>query len=92
MTKRTAAAQIDQVEAPKPLANVNGHYVFDDTKLSWTITSNPKRPSGKAHQRFEAYLGKQTISEYLAAGGTLADLKYDNAKGYVTFTEVSSDK
>ena len=91
MTKRTAATQIDHVEAPKPLANVNGHYVFDDTKLSWTITSNPKRPSGKAHQRFEAYLGKTTISDYLAAGGTMADLKYDNAKGYVTFETAPSE-
>lgn len=72
-------------EERKPLANVNGHYVFDDTRLAWTTQSNPKRPSGKAHARFAAYMGKSTVAEYLEAGGTMADLKYDNMKGYINF-------
>ena len=80
-TETTSAA----AEERKPLANVNGHYVFDDTRLDWTVQANPKRPSGKAHARFASYMGKATVAEYLEAGGTMADLKYDNAKGYITF-------
>lgn len=85
VSKKVADASTSIVEGPKPLANVNGHYVFDNTRLAWTTTSNPKRPSGKAHTRFAAYMGKSTVAEYLEAGGTMADLKYDNMKGYINF-------
>lgn len=85
--EKTTAVETTAVEATtekKPLANINGVYVQGDTVLTWNTQTNPKRPSGKAHKRFESYLGAHTVDDYLAAGGTIADLKYDNAKGYLT--------
>ena len=88
--KKSKVEVVEVVEAVevatevKPLANINGVYVEATSTLTWTVEKNPKRPSGKAYKRFEAYLGTPTVADYLAAGGTLADLKYDNAKGYIT--------
>lgn len=88
---KKSAAQIEATETTtvaedkKPLANINGTYIHDDTKLDWKITANPKRPSGKAYSRFEAYMNQPTVADYIAAGGTMADLKYDQSKGFLDF-------
>lgn len=71
----------------KPLANINGNYIYPETAITWNIANNPKRPSGKAHARFAEYMSKETVQEYLDAGGTLADLKHDNGKGYLDFSK-----
>lgn len=46
-------------------------------KITWLVDGNPKRPHGKAHERFENYFGTATVEEYLNAGGTKGDLRYD---------------
>lgn len=80
--------KVENTEAEvKPLANINGIYVHPETKINWLTESNPKRPSGKAHARFEAYMGKATVGEYLEAGGTTADLKYDQGKGFLEIVQ-----
>lgn len=88
MKKSQAIAVIEvpqaATEEKAPLANINGVYVHGTSTITWNITTNPKRPSGKAHKRFEAYLGAPTVDDYIAAGGTLADLKYDQQKGFIT--------
>lgn len=71
-------------DAPKPLANINGTYVHPETPITWLVQANPKRPSGKAYTRFAAYMEAPTVSDYLNLGGTLADLKYDASKAYLT--------
>ena len=43
---------------------------------------NPKR--GASGERFEKYMAATTAAEFLALGGTRADLKYDIARGWVT--------
>lgn len=90
--KKSTAALVDttvvaEATGPKALANINGQYVYADTKLAWAITANPKRPSGRAYTRFEAYMKASTVQEYLDNGGTMSDLKYDQAKGFLTFAE-----
>jgi len=77
-----AEAQVESTE-PKALANINGKYVFNETAIEWKAASNPKRPSGKAHARFEAYSKASTVGEFLSLGGTTADLKYDESKGFL---------
>lgn len=47
------------------------------TKIEWLVDGNPKRPSGQSYSRFQNYFQSQTVEEYLNAGGTKGDLKYD---------------
>lgn len=75
---------IADTNEPKALANINGKYVFAETPLTWTISANPKRPSGKAYSRFANYMLAPTVQSYMDNGGTLADLKYDHAKQFFT--------
>jgi hypothetical protein len=86
-SKAVAVVEGSDVESnePKALANINGQYVFAETPISWLIDKNPKRPSGRAHARFESYMKATTVQEYLDTGGTMADLKYDQARGFLSF-------
>jgi hypothetical protein len=52
-------------------------WTSESTKIIWEVDGNPKRPHGKAHARFEAYFGSETVKEYVENGGTKADLRYD---------------
>jgi hypothetical protein len=47
------------------------------TRIEWLVDGNPKRPSGQSYSRFERYFQSPTVEEYLKAGGTKGDLKYD---------------
>lgn len=44
---------------------------------------NPKRPNSKSWKRYEQYKFAQTTHEYIAFGGTKADLAFDEKRGYV---------
>ena len=46
------------------------------------MQKNPKR--GASGERFKKYMAATTAAEFLALGGTRADLKYDIARGWVT--------
>jgi hypothetical protein len=88
MKKTTQIATIpaiaDAATEVKPLANINGVYVHPETPITWLISANPKRPSGKAYARFATYMESSTVADYLNAGGTLADLKYDASRAYLS--------
>ena len=46
------------------------------------VQKNPKR--GASGERFKKYMAATNAAEFLALGGTRADLKYDIARGWVT--------
>lgn len=48
--------------------------------------NNPKKVGSKTHGRFAAYATGMTITEALATGLTTADLVYDAAHGFVSFS------
>lgn len=50
------------------------------------IAPNPKRPGSSAHDRFRLYQIGQTLAQYLAAGGSIADVKWDLERKYITVT------
>jgi len=52
-------------------------------QINWLTAKNPKRAGSKAHARAKAYWKAKTTAEYLALGGTPADLKYDASKGFL---------
>jgi hypothetical protein len=46
-------------------------------EIRWLVPANPKRSGFKAYDRFDRYFGAETVDEYLKAGGTKGDLRYD---------------
>jgi len=53
-------------------------------EITWLVEGNPKREGSKSRDRYEAYRSATTVEEYIAAGGTFGDLKYDAEHGYLT--------
>ena len=48
---------------------------------------NPKRDQSKSWRRYEAYKSATTVNEFLAKGGTPADLAHDVGKGFVWYLD-----
>jgi hypothetical protein len=57
--------------------------ITNETRVKFTVKSNPKREGSKAHARFSKYMAAKTVGEYLELGGTKADLKYDAEKKFI---------
>lgn len=51
--------------------------------ITLLVAENPKRPTAAAHARFALYRTGQTVAEFLAAGGTKADLSWDRVHGFI---------
>jgi hypothetical protein len=51
--------------------------------VEFLVENNPKRVGSKSFDRFSAYMGTGTVGEYIAAGGTYGDLKYDAEHGFI---------
>jgi hypothetical protein len=80
-TKKTAAKPAAKTPA-KPAKVQTKTPTGDERKLSSWV-ENPKKVGSASHARYAAYAGSKTVSEFLANGGTLADLKWDSERGYV---------
>ena len=50
------------------------------------LQENPKTPGSKSFQRYERYKGARSVAEFRGLGGTTADLRYDEKKGFLTVT------
>lgn len=57
--------------------------LIGDNKITILSKTNPKREGSAAHKKFEWYKDGQTVTEFLEAGGSFADLRYDLTKGYI---------
>lgn len=44
---------------------------------------NPKREGSSAYKNYELYRKAKTVGDFLEAGGTSADLRYDATHGYI---------
>lgn len=54
-----------------------------DAAVEFLVEANPKREGSKSHARWEDYAGTTTVGDYIAAGGTYGDLKYDAEHGFI---------
>ncbi len=57
--------------------------IVETTPITFTVKENPKRKGSQAHSRFQKYMKAKTVAEYLKLGGTRADLRYDESKGFI---------
>ena len=49
--------------------------------------NNPKRAASKSHARYEKYKSATTLADFYARGGTPADIKHDEAHGYLVVSK-----
>ena len=57
--------------------------IAETGRIRLLVDKNPKRPTASAHARFALYRDGMTVAEFLAAGGTRADLSWDRTKHFV---------
>jgi hypothetical protein len=71
--------------AVKPARETSGAKspIPDNATITLLVDKNPKRPTAAAYARFELYRNGQTAGEFLAAGGTKADLSWDRVHGFI---------
>jgi len=71
---------------------VNGNKINDDTMIE--LKPNPKRAGSMAHDRYGIYMEAVTVAELkeLNPNYFMADMRYDNMKGFLTFLEEAEDK
>ncbi len=53
---------------------------------------NPKRPGSKSHKRFDLYRDGMSVQEFLRAGGTREDLRWDRERGYISIKGQHGEK
>ena len=58
----------------------------DASKIELLVTDNPKKEGSKARVRFQHYFDSATVQDYLAAGGTYADIAYDVGHKFISVT------
>jgi len=58
-----------------------------DNRVIATVGDNPKKRGSKSHARFSLYEPGMTVSAFVDAGGTTADVRWDLARGYITLEE-----
>ncbi len=71
---------------------INGTKVEDGFTIEFI--ANPKRSGFKAHGRYEIYQSATTIEEYIELADkkyAKADLRYDEAKGYLTIFDTDGE-
>ena len=54
-----------------------------DNRVISAIVSNPKKPGSASYDRFAKYREGMTVSEAIAAGVTMADVKWDSERGFI---------
>ena len=54
-----------------------------DAEVTFLVEDNPKREGSKSFDRWKGYAGASTVGDYIAAGGTYGDLKYDAEHGFI---------
>ena len=86
-TAAKAAAPGKPATAAKPAsaatAKKSGAYV-PEAKITWIVKENPRTKGFDTYKRFEKYFGAKTVADYLAKGGTMADLRADIDRKYLS--------
>lgn len=54
-----------------------------DPRVVTHVAPNPKKAGSASHARFELYKVGMTVDEFVAAGGTIADVKWDSERGFI---------
>jgi hypothetical protein len=72
--KKTKAPKKEKGE-PKPRGPAPEF--ANELKISVLVNGNPKKVGTPSHARFETYFAGDTVGDFIKAGGTRADLRWD---------------
>lgn len=84
VAKKTAKAE----QAAKPSKPVKAEKAeasqrSDTRKIVLLVKDNPKREGSSAHARYELYRKAKTVADFIEAGGTAGDVRYDAKMGFI---------
>ena len=66
---------------PRAKKEVGAPKAADTRAITLLVTENPKR--GKSAERYELYRKAKTVADYVAAGGSKADIAWDASHNYI---------
>lgn len=78
--EQPAVAEPRPAAAPRPRGPA---VAKSDPRTIVSVAPNPKKVGSASHARYELYQVGMTVSQFVAAGGTTADVKWDVDKGFV---------
>ena len=86
VAKKAAPVAEKSTKKAAPVAEKSGpgrkSAFSDDMKITVVAKENPKR--AKAAERFALYKNGMTIGEYVKAGGTVADIRWDVKQNFIS--------
>ncbi len=56
----------------------------EDSKITLIVKENPKKEGSASRDRFDHYFKSKTVGDFLAAGGTYADIAYDIGRMHIS--------
>lgn len=59
----------------------------DPRVITYVSDTNPKKSGTAAHTKFALYKVGMTVSQFIEAGGTTADVKWDTERGFIKLGE-----
>lgn len=83
---RPIVRDLPAVDRPRPAAapRAKGAAVAkNDPRTIVSVAPNPKKVGSASHARYALYEVGMTVSQFVAAGGTTADVKWDLSKGFI---------
>lgn len=80
---KKAEKVVAKAPAKKAVKEEKGEKAADTRKLKLLVKENPKREGSSSFDRYELYRSCKTVADFITAGGTAADVRYDAAKGYI---------
>ena len=83
-TKKPATAPKKKAAPSAATAKRSNSGFGDEAKITVLVKENPKREGSEAHRRFKLYRTGMTVADYLAKGGTGADLTWDTKHRHVS--------
>lgn len=81
------SSALESEREPRAASNGNGTTktkILENGRVKLLVEKNPKRQSGSGYARFALYHDGMTVAEYLAAGGTRADLSWDRTHQFIS--------
>ena len=78
---KATKAKVEKVEVAAKRGRPGAY--SDDAKIKLLVKENPKRAGSASAARFDLYKDNKTVGALMAAGGSIADIHWDIAKGYI---------
>jgi hypothetical protein len=80
ITRPTKQARAPRSTGPRRSVSVRRS---DPRKITYVSPTNPKKQGSASHDRFALYQIGMTIDEFVRAGGTMGDVKWDAERDFI---------